>query len=112
MSAHDGLEKLRRISYENFAREKEIAACVVVVVVVLPNAVRFYLQGPGQICGGPSEAWGVCGDGLICNCNRCAGCSLASLECFTNPCLPHQSLESRGHLELLDRYGPVDRIAK
>ncbi|RLU24880.1 hypothetical protein DMN91_002971 [Ooceraea biroi] len=69
-------------------------------------------RGPGQICGGPSEAWGVCGDGLICNCNRCAGCSLASLECFTNPCLPHQSLESRGHLELLDRYSPVDRVAK
>ncbi|XP_029167605.1 neuroparsin-A-like [Nylanderia fulva] len=69
-------------------------------------------RGPGQICGGPSEAWGVCGDGLICSCNRCAGCSLDSLTCFPNPCLPHQSLESRSHhLEILDRF-PLDRIAK
>ncbi|XP_072749739.1 queen brain-selective protein-1 [Anoplolepis gracilipes] len=70
-------------------------------------------RGPGQICGGPSEAWGVCGDGLICSCNRCAGCSLDSLTCFANrACLPHQSLEAGSHLEaLLDRF-PLDRVAK
>ncbi|CAL1674129.1 unnamed protein product [Lasius platythorax] len=69
-------------------------------------------RGPGQICGGPSESWGVCGDGLICSCNRCSGCSLDSLMCFANPCLPHQSLESRSHLEsLLNRF-PLDRVDK
>ncbi|XP_012216947.1 neuroparsin-A-like [Linepithema humile] len=73
--------------------------------------IRECRRGPGQICGGPSENWGVCGDGLICSCNRCAGCSLDSLTCFDNPCLPHQTLESRGHLEILNRF-PIDRVAK
>ncbi|XP_011637751.1 neuroparsin-A-like [Pogonomyrmex barbatus] len=67
-------------------------------------------RGPGEICGGPSDTWGVCGDGLICSCNRCSGCSLDSLTCFANPCLPHQSLESRGHVDILDRYAPINRI--
>ncbi|KAG7204231.1 hypothetical protein KM043_002059 [Ampulex compressa] len=60
-------------------------------------------RGPGQICGGPSETWGVCGDGLICSCNRCSGCSLESLTCFPNPCLPHKTLESR-HIDKSERF--------
>ncbi|XP_012285340.1 neuroparsin-A [Orussus abietinus] len=60
-------------------------------------------KGPGEVCGGPSNSWGICGDGLICSCNRCAGCSIDSLVCFTNmTCLPHQSLESR-HMDFLNR---------
>ncbi|GAB1862955.1 Neuroparsin-A [Camponotus japonicus] len=72
-------------------------------------------RGPGDICGGRNEAWGVCGDGLICQCNRCAGCSLDSLVCFANhACLPHQSLESGSHLEdLFERFpSQFDRVAK
>ncbi|XP_020289105.1 neuroparsin-A-like [Pseudomyrmex gracilis] len=72
--------------------------------------IRECRRGPGQICGGPSETWGVCGEGLRCSCNRCSGCSLDSLTCFENPCLPH--LESRSHLEpSLDGF-PFERVAK
>ncbi|KAL6423108.1 hypothetical protein ACFW04_010538 [Cataglyphis niger] len=67
-------------------------------------------RGPGQICGGPNEAWGVCGEGLICRCNRCAGCSLDSFECFSDhACLPFS--EPGSHLEdFLNRFS-VDRFS-
>ncbi|KAK2582654.1 hypothetical protein KPH14_004933 [Odynerus spinipes] len=52
-------------------------------------------RGPGEICGGPSDSWGVCGDGLICSCNKCIGCSVDQLTCYSNPCPPHRSLEAR-----------------
>ncbi|XP_073368122.1 LOW QUALITY PROTEIN: queen brain-selective protein-1 [Mycetomoellerius zeteki] len=68
-------------------------------------------RGPGQICGGPSDSWGVCGDGLICSCNRCTGCSVDNLTCFANTCLPHQSLETRSYPDIFDNF-PIDRFAK
>ncbi|KAK7792742.1 hypothetical protein R5R35_007061 [Gryllus longicercus] len=38
-------------------------------------------KGPGQRCGGKGDLLGRCGEGMHCKCNRCAGCSLATLEC-------------------------------
>ncbi|XP_018364967.1 PREDICTED: neuroparsin-A-like [Trachymyrmex cornetzi] len=67
-------------------------------------------RGPGQICGGPSDSWGVCGDGLICSCNRCTGCSVDNLTCFANTCLPHQSLETRSYPDIFDNF--PNRFAK
>ncbi|XP_043492234.1 neuroparsin-A-like [Polistes fuscatus] len=52
-------------------------------------------RGPGEVCGGPSESWGICGDGLICSCNKCIGCSVEELDCYSHTCPPHRSLESR-----------------
>ncbi|XP_047371190.1 neuroparsin-A-like isoform X1 [Vespa velutina] len=52
-------------------------------------------RGPGEICGGPSDSWGVCGAGLICSCNKCIGCSIEELECYSHTCPPHLSLETR-----------------
>merc|ERR1712107_464550 len=47
------------------------------------------LKGPGEICGGEENIYGMCSEGLICsNCNRCTGCSYYSLTCFDNDCLP------------------------
>ncbi|XP_011141108.1 neuroparsin-A [Harpegnathos saltator] len=59
-------------------------------------------RGPGEYCGGPSQSWGVCGEGMFCICDRCVGCSVDFLTCFTKSCLPHQSLEQRGHHEIND----------
>ena len=40
-------------------------------------------KGPGDICGGLGDQYGVCGDGLVCSsCNRCIGCSYNSFTCF------------------------------
>ena len=40
------------------------------------------LKGPGEICGGNNNMYGVCGDGLSCsNCNRCSGCSFTTFTC-------------------------------
>ena len=40
-------------------------------------------KGPGDICGGSGDQYGVCGNGLFCsNCNKCTGCSFTSFECF------------------------------
>ncbi|XP_011687192.1 PREDICTED: neuroparsin-A-like isoform X2 [Wasmannia auropunctata] len=80
------------------------------IMSTLCVGVRECRKGPGESCGGPSDSWGVCGDGLICSCNQCTGCSVDSLTCFVNTCLPHQSLE-RSHLDLLKNY-PIERIAK
>ncbi|XP_015587662.1 neuroparsin-A isoform X2 [Cephus cinctus] len=53
-------------------------------------------KGPGEICGGPSKNWGICGDGLTCNCSQCSGCSLDTNECFTNMnCFPMRSKSRR-----------------
>lgn len=60
-------------------------------------------RGPGDSCGGPSDALGVCGEGLSCLCNECTGCSFASLTCYTNTCLPHQMVDSR-NVKLLKRF--------
>jgi len=43
-------------------------------------------KGPGEVCGGKGQRYGVCGEGLVCsNCNRCQGCSLRTYECFDDP---------------------------
>ena len=40
-------------------------------------------KGPGDLCGGKHNRYGICGEGLMCsNCNRCYGCSLKTFECF------------------------------
>lgn len=55
-------------------------------------------KGPGEICGGPSDSWGVCAEGTYCNkCNKCTGCSLESelLTCYSDPCPPHRGMEAR-----------------
>ncbi|XP_057338588.1 neuroparsin-A-like [Microplitis mediator] len=47
-------------------------------------------KGPDERCGGHGN--GACGDGMICLCERCIGCSTDTLECssthFDHPCLP------------------------
>ncbi|XP_029666235.1 neuroparsin-A-like [Formica exsecta] len=93
---------------------EECDKCEFGVVISALCGITECRRGPGQRCGGPSERWGVCGDGLMCSCNRCAGCSLDSLDCFANrACLPH--LESGSHLEDIirrfDRFS-LERITK
>ncbi len=45
--------------------------------------VRQCTKGPGDLCGGKQQRYGICGEGLMCsNCNRCYGCSLKTFECF------------------------------
>ncbi len=40
-------------------------------------------KGPGDLCGGKHQRYGICGEGLMCsNCNRCQGCSLKTFQCF------------------------------
>ena len=51
--------------------------------VVDECGVKKCAKGPGRICGGKHQAYGFCGEGLMCNnCNRCDGCSLKTFECF------------------------------
>ncbi|XP_033215938.1 uncharacterized protein LOC117172290 [Belonocnema kinseyi] len=50
-------------------------------------------RGPGEICGGYDDKYGMCGDGLTCHCNKCVGCSTDLLECYTNSCLPHTEIQ-------------------
>ena len=41
------------------------------------------ISGPGEVCGGKHQRYGICGEGLMCsNCNRCQGCSMKTFECF------------------------------
>ncbi|XP_076755098.1 queen brain-selective protein-1 [Xylocopa sonorina] len=51
-------------------------------------------KGPDEKCGGPDQVFGICGEGMYCNCNRCMGCSQLKLNCATteNPCLPYKSV--------------------
>ncbi|XP_023320384.1 neuroparsin-A isoform X2 [Eurytemora carolleeae] len=45
------------------------------------------LKGPGEVCGGEDDIYGICSEGLTCsNCNRCTGCSYFSLRCFDDGC--------------------------
>ncbi|ODM97070.1 Neuroparsin-A [Orchesella cincta] len=45
-------------------------------------------KGPGQICGvGLFKLLGSCGEGLYCNCGRCTGCSMLTMECFDKTCV-------------------------
>ncbi|XP_051166724.1 neuroparsin-A-like [Leptopilina boulardi] len=50
-------------------------------------------RGPGEICGGRGDKYGVCGDGLSCHCNKCVGCSIDSLDCYVNNCLPRTEIQ-------------------
>ncbi|KAI4495458.1 hypothetical protein M0802_008672 [Mischocyttarus mexicanus] len=63
-------------------------------------------RGPGEACGGPSELWGICGDGLICSCNKCIGCSMLEFDCYSHTCPPHQSLDTSRHSEAYFRFPP------
>ncbi|XP_053986613.1 neuroparsin-A-like isoform X1 [Hylaeus volcanicus] len=50
-------------------------------------------KGPGDMCGGHRDEWGICGEGMFCNCNRCDGCSVKDLNCpstlgLTKLCIP------------------------
>merc|ERR1712127_188968 len=44
-------------------------------------------RGPSQRCGGKWNSHGKCGDGLICSCQRCTGCSIKTLQCFSTTCI-------------------------
>lgn len=51
-----------------------------------PCGNKICTKGPGEVCGGKHQRYGVCGEGLMCsNCNRCQGCSLRTFECFDDP---------------------------
>ncbi|XP_076667495.1 queen brain-selective protein-1 isoform X2 [Andrena cerasifolii] len=77
-------------------------------VVTLPHCGRVCAKGPNQICGGHADVWGVCGDGMFCNCNRCDGCSTNKLNCtMKKPCLPGNSKSS--FLNTLERYIPITK---
>ncbi len=62
------------------------------------------LKGPGEMCGGVRNKYGECGDGMYCRCNKCTGCSIDTLECFSGFCpileqqmqLRHQDHSMRG----------------
>jgi len=48
-----------------------------------PCGTKLCTKGPGEVCGGKNERYGICGEGLMCsNCQRCQGCSLKTFECF------------------------------
>ncbi|KAF7991177.1 hypothetical protein HCN44_002739 [Aphidius gifuensis] len=53
-------------------------------------------KGPGDDCGGVK---GTCGEGMICICDKCIGCSINTLECASSDiirdCLPHRNRNSR-----------------
>ena len=41
------------------------------------------LRGPGEMCGGAGDKYGVCGHGMECSaCNKCSGCASVSKKCF------------------------------
>ena len=43
-------------------------------------------KGPGELCGGKHNRYGICSEGLICsNCGRCSGCSYKNFVCFNDP---------------------------
>lgn len=37
--------------------------------------ISYRLQGPGGTCDVENTEWGVCGDGLSCQCYQCRGCT-------------------------------------
>lgn len=48
-----------------------------------PCGIKVCAKGPGEVCGGKHQRYGICGEGLMCsNCNRCQGCSMKTFECF------------------------------
>ncbi|XP_078035662.1 queen brain-selective protein-1 [Augochlora pura] len=50
-------------------------------VTTLPSCGLVCAQGPDDVCGGPNDEWGICGDGMYCYCNKCHGCSAKGLKC-------------------------------
>ncbi|XP_076659609.1 queen brain-selective protein-1 [Halictus rubicundus] len=50
-------------------------------VVTLPYCGEVCAKGHGQFCGGPNDIYGICGEGMYCNCNSCHGCSEAGMQC-------------------------------
>eukprot|EP00092_Neocalanus_flemingeri_P059109 GFUD01070560.1.p1 GENE.GFUD01070560.1~~GFUD01070560.1.p1 ORF type:complete len:121 (+),score=37.51 GFUD01070560.1:28-363(+) len=43
---------------------------------------RVCLRGPGEMCGGRGDRYGVCGGGMTCSdCNKCQECSARTGEC-------------------------------
>ncbi|XP_015440223.1 PREDICTED: neuroparsin-A-like [Dufourea novaeangliae] len=62
-------------------------------VTTMPFCGRVCAKGLNEVCGGPKDSWGICGDGMYCNCNRCHGCSTKGLDCkdqitTKNTCVP------------------------
>ncbi|XP_076283927.1 queen brain-selective protein-1 [Lasioglossum baleicum] len=49
--------------------------------VTMPYCGQVCAKGHGQLCGGPKDRFGICGEGMYCNCNRCHGCSEKGLAC-------------------------------
>ncbi|XP_043255195.1 neuroparsin-A-like [Colletes gigas] len=50
-------------------------------------------KGLGEICGGLANMYGICGEGMFCKCNRCAGCSVMDLNCMQeqHDCTIHEN---------------------
>ena len=46
-------------------------------------------KGPGEVCGGRHQRYGLCSQGLSCsNCDRCRGCSVYTFTCYDdNDCI-------------------------
>lgn len=65
-------------------------------------------KGPDELCGGPRELYGTCGEGMHCSCNRCVGCSTEKFGCskIQNACLPHKSSEPRD----VNRFGRLPAV--
>ncbi|XP_031825401.1 queen brain-selective protein-1 [Nomia melanderi] len=50
-------------------------------VKTIPSCGEVCAKGPGETCGGMSNEWGVCGEGMICNCYQCYGCPSDDQDC-------------------------------
>ncbi|XP_043274302.1 neuroparsin-A-like [Venturia canescens] len=52
-------------------------------------------KGPNERCGGHNNVKGVCGEGMLCQCEKCTGCSIDTLKCsdqsLDEPCRPSDS---------------------
>ncbi|XP_012139099.1 queen brain-selective protein-1 [Megachile rotundata] len=76
--------------------------CEFGVVMSLACGVPQCAKGPDQTCGGPRDLFGMCGEGMYCNCNKCTGCSSEEFECSKkDPCLPDSIVQ----LPHFDRFG-------
>ncbi|XP_011504360.1 PREDICTED: neuroparsin-A-like isoform X2 [Ceratosolen solmsi marchali] len=53
------------------------------------------LKGPGEMCGGVRNKYGACGEGMYCRCNKCTGCSIDTLECFSGFCPIYEQMQLR-----------------
>ncbi|XP_034177560.1 queen brain-selective protein-1 isoform X2 [Osmia lignaria lignaria] len=76
--------------------------CEYGVVMSVACGVPQCAKGPDQLCGGHKDIFGICGEGMHCNCNKCIGCSSDEFECSKkDPCLPGSLLQ----FSHFDRFG-------